>query len=129
MKTTLLTFIVSLFAFITTDAIAPSTLAIEEKKPIELDGKDNGDRGKSLIIPFEAWQTDNEEIEIVSYHACTNTTISICTASGQVLDSRTLSLASMQSATLNISNYVSGYYRIKINTPTNIEYTGTFIIE
>jgi hypothetical protein len=37
MKTTLLTFIVSLFAFISINAIVPSTLAIEEKKPIELD--------------------------------------------------------------------------------------------
>lgn len=129
MKTTLLTFIVSLFAFITTDAIAPSTLAIEEKKPIELDGKDNGDRGKSLIIPFKVWQTDYEEIEIVSYHACTNTTISICTISGQVLDSQTLSFASMQSVTFNIGNYTEGYYLVKINTPTNTEYSGTFMIE
>lgn len=129
MKTTLITFIVSLFAFITTDAIAPSTLAIEEKKPIELDGKDNGDRGKSLIIPFKVWQTDYEEIEIVSYHACTNTTISICTISGQVLDSQTLSFASMQSVTFNIGNYTEGYYLVKINTPTNTEYSGTFMIE
>ena len=129
MKTTLLTFIVSLFAFITTDAIVPGKFAIEEKKPIELDGKDNGDRGKSLIIPFEAWQTDNEEIKIVSYHACTNTTISICTISGQVLDSQTLSFASMQSVTFNIGNYTEGYYLVKINTPTNTEYSGTFMIE
>ena len=129
MKTTLLTFIVSLFAFITTDAIAPSTLAIEEKKPIDLEGETENGRDKSLITPFQTWQTDNEEIEIVSYHACTNTTISICTASGQVLDSRTLSLASMQSTTLNISNYAEGYYLVKISTPNGTEFSGTFMIE
>ena len=129
MKTTLLTFILSLFAFITTDAITPSTLAIEEKKPIDLEGETENGRDKSLVIPFEAWQTDNKEIEIVSYHACTNVTISICTTSGQVLDTQTLSFASMQSVTFNISNFASGYYQVKITTLTGTEYTGTFIIE
>lgn len=129
MKTTLITFIVSLFAFITTDAIVPSKFAIEEKKPIELDGKDNGDRGKSLIVTFEAWQTNNEVIEIVSFNACTDVTISICTINGQVLDSQTLSFTSMQSFTFNIGNYTEGYYLVKINTPTNTEYSGTFMIE
>ena len=70
-----------------------------------------------------------EEIEIVSYHACTNVTVSICTTSGQVLDSQVLSFASMQSVTFNISNYASGYYQVKITTTTDIEYTGEFIIE
>lgn len=129
MKTTLLTFIVSLFTLITTDAIVPSTHAIEEKKPIDLESENKDDREKSLVISFEAWQTDNEEIKIVSYHACTNTTISICTISGQVLDSQTLSFASMQSVTFNIGNYTEGYYLVKINTPTNTEYSGTFMIE
>lgn len=129
MKTTLLTFIVALFALIPINAITPSTLAIEEKKPIELESENEDDRGKSLVRPFEAWQTDNEEIEIVSYHACTNVTISICTTSGQVLDTQTLSFASMQSVTFNISNFASGYYQVKITTPTGTEYTGTFIIE
>lgn len=129
MKTTLLTFILSLFAFITTDAITPSTLAIEEKKPIELEGENGDDREKSLVIPFEAWQTNNVEIGIVSYHACTNVTIRICTTSGQVLDSQTLSFASMQSVALNTNDYDSGYYQVKITTPTGTEYTGTFIIE
>lgn len=129
MKTTLLTFILSLFAFITTDAITPSTLAIEEKKPIELEGENGDDREKSLVIPFEAWQTNNVEIGIVSYHACTNVTISICATSGQVLDTQTLSLASMQSVTFNITGYASGCYQVKITTPTDKEYTGLFIIE
>lgn len=129
MKTTLLTFILSLFAFITTDAIAPSTLAIEEKRPIDIESEDQNEREKSLIMPFEAWQTDNKEIEIVSYHVCTNTTISICTASGQVLDSQTLSFASMQSVTFNIGNYAEGYYLVKISTPSGTELSGTFVID
>ncbi len=129
MKTTLLTFIVSLFAFISINAIVPSTHAIEEKKPIELEGEKDDNREKSLIIPFEAWQTDNEEIKIVSYHACTNTTISICTISGQVLDSQTLSFASMQSVTFNIGNYAEGYYLVKISMPNGTEFSGAFVIE
>lgn len=129
MKTTLLTFILSLFAFITTDAIAPSTLAIEEKRPIDIESEDQNEREKSLIMPFEAWQTDNKEIEIVSYHVCTNTTISICTASGQVLDSQTLSFAAMQSVTFNIGNYAEGYYLVKISMPNGTEFSGTFMIE
>ena len=129
MNTTLLTFILSLFAFITTDAIAPSTLAIEEKRPIDIESEDQNEREKSLIMPFEAWQTDNKEIEIVSYHVCTNTTISICTASGQVLDSQTLSFASMQSVTFNIGNYAEGYYLVKISTPSGTELSGTFVID
>lgn len=129
MKTTLVTFILSLFAFISINAIVPTTHAIEEKDPIDLEREKNDNNEKSLIIPFEAWQTDNKEIEIVSYHACTNVTISICTTSGQVLDTQTLAFASMQSVTFNISNFASGYYQVKITTPTGTEYTGTFIIE
>ena len=129
MKTTVFTFILSLFAFITTNAITPNTLAIEEKKSVGLESENEDDRGKSLVIPFEAWQTDNEEIEIVSYHACTNTTISICTASGQVLDSQTLSFAAMQSVTFNIGNYAEGYYLVKISMPNGTEFSGTFVID
>ena len=129
MKTTLLTFILSLFAFITTDAITPSTLAIEEKKPIELEGENGDDREKSLVIPFEAWQTNNVEIGIVSYHACTNVTIRICTTSGQVLDSQTLSFASMQAITFKLANYAEGYYLVKISTPSGTEFSGAFVIE
>lgn len=129
MKTTLVTFILSLFAFIPINAIVPSTHAIEEKKPIDLEREKDDNREKSLIIPFEAWQTDNEKIEIESYHACTDVTISVCTINGQVLDSQTLSLASMQFVTFNIADYASGYYQVKITTLNGTEYTGTFMIE
>ena len=129
MKTTLFTIILSLYAFISIDAITPSTLAIEEKKPIDIESEDQNERVKSLVIPFEAWQTDNKEIEILSYHACTNVTISICTTGGQVLDIQTLSFASMQSVALNTNDYDSGYYQVKITTSAGTEYTGTFIIE
>lgn len=129
MKTTLLTFILSLFAFITTDAIAPSTLAIEEKRPIDIESEDQNEREKSLIIPFQAWVIDNEEVVVLSYHTYADVTVSICTISGQVLDSQTLSFASMQSVTFNISNFASGCYQVKITTPTDKEYTGLFIIE
>ena len=129
MKTTLFTIILSLYAFISIDAITPSTLAIEEKKPIDIESEDQNEHEKSLIIPFQAWVIDNEEVVVLSYHTYADVTVSICTISGQVLDSQTLSFASMQSVTFNISNFASGCYQVKITTPTDKEYTGLFIIE
>lgn len=129
MKKTISTFMFLLCAIMSIQAALPSTPAIEEKKPIDIESKDQNEREKSLIILFEAWQTDNEVIEIVSFNSCTDVTISICTISGQVLDSQTLSFASMQAVTFNIGNYTEGYYLVKINTPSNTEYSGTFVID
>lgn len=129
MKTTLFTIILSLFTFIAANATLPTPFSVEKKEDIELKGKDKSDREKTLVIPFQAWLVNNEEVEIISYHACTNVTISICTTSGQVLDSQTQSFASMQSVTFNISNYVSGYYQVKITIPIDTEISGTFMIE
>ena len=129
MKNILLTLILSCMAFVSTNATVPTTLSINEREDIDLNGKNKDDRGKSLVIPFQAWLVDNEEVEILSYHAYTDVTVSICTVSGQVLDSQNLSFASMQSVTFNIGNYAEGYYLVKINTPSNTEYSGTFMIE
>lgn len=129
MKTTVFTFILSLFAFITTNAITPNTPAIEEKKPIDLEKEKNDNNEKSLVIPFEAWLVDNEEVEVLSYHTYTDVTVNIFAISGQVLDSQTLSFATMQSVTFNLSNYTSGFYQIKITTPNDIQIVGTFMIE
>lgn len=129
MKTTLFIFILSLFTFISTNAITSSTFAIEEKKPIDLEKEKNDNNEKSLVIPFEAWLVDNEEVEVLSYHTYTDVTVNIFTISGQVLDSQTLSFATMQSVTFNLSNYTSGFYQIKITTPNDIQIVGTFMIE
>ena len=129
MKTTVFTFILSLFAFITTNAITPNTLAIEEKKPIDLEKEKNDNKEKSLVIPCETWLVDNEEVDVLSYHTYTDVTVNIFAISGQVLDSQTLSFATMQSVTFNLSNYTSGFYQIKITTPNDIQIVGTFMIE
>lgn len=129
MKNILLTLILSCMAFVSTNATVPTTLSINEREDINLNGKNKDDRGKSLVIPFQAWLVDNEEVEILSYHAYTDVTVSICTVSGQVLDSQTLSFASMQSITFNIGNYTEGYYLVKISTPNGTEFSGTFITE
>lgn len=129
MKNILLTLILSCMAFVSTNATVPTPLSINEREDIDLKGKDKSDREKSLIIPFQASLIDNQEVEILSYHAYTDVTVSICTISGQVLDSQTLSFASMQSVTFNIGNYAEGYYLVKINTPSNTEYSGTFVID
>ena len=129
MKTTLFIFILSLFTFISPNAITSSAFAIEEKKPIDLEKEKNDNNEKSLVIPFEAWLVDNEEVEVLSYHTYTDVTVNIFTISGQVLDSQTLSFATMQSVTFNLSNYTSGFYQIKITTPNDIQIVGTFMIE
>ena len=129
MKTTLLTFILSMLAFLSINATSTTFLSIEKKEDIELEGKNKDDRGKSLVIPFQAWLVDNEEVEVLSYHTYADVTVSICTISGQMLDSQTLSFASMQSVTFNLCNYTSGYYQVKITTPIGTEISGTFMIE
>ncbi len=129
MKNKVFIFILSLLAFVSINATCPTVLAIEEKEDIELEGESEDNRGKSLVIPFQAWLVDNQEVEVLSYHVCTDVTISICTISGQVLDSQTLPLVSMQSVTFNITGYASGYYQVKITTPNGTEFIGTFMIE
>lgn len=129
MKNKLLTIILSFLAFVSINATCPTVLAIEEKEDIELKGRGNDDREKSQISPFQAWLVDNQEVEVLSYHAYANVTVSISTASGQVLDSQTISFASMQSATFNINGYTQGYYLVKISTPSGTEFSGTFVID
>ena len=129
MKSTLVTFILSILAFLSINATSPASLAVEKKEDIDLEGKNNSDREKTLVIPFQAWLVDNEEVEVLSYHSYSDVTVSICTVSGQVLDSQTLSFASMQSVTFNIGNYAEGYYLVKISTPSGTEFSGTFMIE
>lgn len=129
MKKTISTIMFLFCAIMSIQAALPSNPAIEEKEPIGLKGENKDDREKSQIIPFEAWLVDNEEVEVLSYHACTDVTISICTISGQVLDSQTLPLASIQSVIFNIADYASGYYQVNITTPNKTEYIGTFMIE
>ena len=129
MKSTLVTFILSMLAFLSINATSPTSLSIEKKEDIDLGGRNDDDREKTLVIPFQAWLVDNAEVEVLSYHAYADVTVSISTVSGQVLDSQTLSFISMQSVTFNISNYAKGYYLVKISTPSGTEFSGTFMIE
>ena len=129
MKTKLFTLILGMLAFLSINATSPTSLSIKEKEDIDLKGKNNSDREKTLIIPFQAWLVDNEEVEVLSYHAYADVIVSISTVSGQVLDSQTLSFISMQSVTFNISNYAKGYYLVKISTPSGTEFSGTFFID
>ena len=129
MKTKLFTLFLGMLAFLSIHAISPTSLSVEKKEDIDLGGRNDDDREKTLVIPFQAWLVDNAEVEVLSYHTYANVTVSICTASGQVLDSQTLSFASMQSVTFNLANYAEGYYLVKISTPSGTEFSGTFMIE
>ena len=129
MKTKLFTLFLGMLAFLSIHAISPTSLSVEKKEDIDLGGRNDDDREKTLVIPFQAWLVDNAEVEVLSYHAYANVTVSISTVSGQVLDSQTLSFASMQSVTFNLANYAEGYYLVKISTPSGTEFSGTFMIE
>lgn len=129
MKNTLVTFILSILTFLSINATSPTSLSIDKKEDIDLGGRNDDDREKTLVIPFQAWLVDNEEVEVLSYDAYADVTVSICTVSGEVLDSQTLSFASMQYVTFNLANYAEGYYLIKISTPSETEFSGTFMIE
>ena len=119
----------SILAFLSINATSPASLAVEKKEDIDLKGRDKSDREKSLVIPFQAWLVDNEEVEVLSYHAYADVIVSISTVSGQVLNPQTLSFASMQSVTFNLANYAEGYYLVKISTPSGTEFSGTFFID
>ena len=129
MNTKLFTLILSMLAFLSINATSPTSLSVEKKEDIDLGGRNDDDREKTLVIPFQAWLVDNEEVEVLSYHSYSDVTVSISTVSGQVLDSQTLSFTSMQSVTFNLANYTQGYYLVKISTPSGTEFSGTFVID
>ena len=68
MKTSIITFLLLLIAIYPMKAFESSdVLRVEDKKDINLDGKTEDDRNKSLTLPFGAYQEDNLEVCIISY--------------------------------------------------------------
>lgn len=106
-----------------------SVMEVEDKKDIKLDGNTEDDRQKTLILPFGAYQEDNQEVSVVSYNNCPSVTIRIIDAYGNTMDSLDSSLSSLQVTTFDISGYSTGIYTLIIATPKGTYLSGMFTIE
>ena len=127
MKTNIITFLLLLIAINPMKAFESSdVLRVEDKKDINLDGKTEDDRNKSLTLPFGAYQEDNLEVCIISYDDCPMVTLSIIDAYGNGIDTLSSALTSLQVVTFDISNYSNGTYTLVITTPTGTYLTGMF---
>lgn len=127
MKTNIITFLLLLIAINPMKAFESSdVLRVEDKKDINLDGKTEDDRNKSLTLPFGAYQEDNLEVCIISYDDCPMVTLSIIDAYGNAIDTLSSALTSLQVVTFDISNYSNGTYTLVITTPTGTYLTGMF---
>ena len=130
MKTNIITFLLLLIAINPMKAFESSdVLRVEDKKDINLDGKTEDDRNKSLTLPFGAYQEDNQRICVISYDAHSSATICVMDSCGETVDVYSSSLSSLQVIPFNISNYANGIYTLIITTPQGIYLTGTFEIE
>ena len=127
MKTSIITFLLLLIAIYPMKAFESSdVLRVEDKKDINLDGKTEDDRNKSLTLPFGAYQEDNLEVCIISYDDYPMVNLSIIDAYGNTIDTLSSALASLQVVTFDISNYSNGTYTLVITTPTGTYLTGMF---
>lgn len=106
-----------------------SVMEVEDKKDIKLDGNTEDDRQKTLILPFGAYQEDNQEVSVVSYNNCPSVTVRIIDAYGNTMDSLDSSLSSLQVTTFDISGYSTGIYTLIIATPQGTFLCGMFTIE
>ena len=132
MKTIFLTIILSLLVIIPMNAFtAFNALEVEDenKEDIELKGDMEDDRQKSLVLPFGAYQTNNNKVCVMSYDFCSNATISILDASGQTMDCFASSLSPMQVVSLDINGYPNGTYTLVISTPQGTYLTGVFEVD
>ena len=127
MKTNIITFLLLLIAINPMKAFESSdVLRVEDKKDINLDGKTEDDRNKSLTLPFGAYLEDNLEVCVISYDDCPMVTLSIIDAYGNTIDTLSSALTSLQVVTFDISNYSNRTYTLVITTPTGTYLTGMF---
>lgn len=132
MRTKLFTFmaLLSLLTVCPMKAIVSSNVfRVEDKKDIDLKGDMEDDNKKSLTLPFKAYQVDDAEICVMSYHAHSAVTIRILDAGGTTVDVHSSSLASQQVVSFDISNYPNGTYTLVISTPQGTYLTGVFEVE
>ena len=130
MKTKIITFFVLLLAVLPMQAfVLSNALRVEDKKDIELKGDTEDERDKSLLLPFGAYQTNNNKVCVMSYDVCSNATIYILDVSGQTMDYFTSSLSSLQIVSFDINGYPNGTYTLVISTPQGTYLTGVFEVD
>ena len=129
MKTRILTLLICSLTLFNAGAVTITAVPNEEKKDVELQGTTEDDNLKSLLLPFEAYQTGNENLCITSLRDFTSVTISILDVYGRTLDEQTSSLMFLQSITFDISGYAPGTYTLVITTPQGTYLSGMFAIE
>ena len=92
---------------------------------IKLEGETEDDRNKSLILPYEAWQS-GQTVYVVSHNNVPDVTYTILSPSGAVVDRYTGTAVQMQPVALNASGHESGVYTLLITTPAGTYIYGTF---
>ena len=132
MRTKLFTFmaLLSLLTVCPMKAIVSSNVfRVEDKKDIDLKGDMEDDNKKSLTLPFKAYQVNDAEICVMSYHAHSAVTIRILDTNGNSMDVQSLSLTPQQVVSFDISSYPHGTYTLVISTPQGTYLTGVFEVE
>lgn len=92
---------------------------------IKLEGETEDDRNKSLILPYEAWQS-GKTVYVVSHNDVPSVTYTVLSPSGAVVDCYTGFATAMQPVTLTAAGYESGVYTLLITTPAGTYIYGTF---
>lgn len=109
--------------------VSSNVFRVEDKKDIDLKGDMEDDRKKSLVLPFKAYQVNDAEICVMSYHAHSAVTIRILDTNGNSMDVQSSSLTPQQVVSFDISSYPHGTYTLVISTPQGTYLTGVFEVE
>lgn len=104
----------------------PTNGTILEKKPseIELAGKCERHKNRSLILPLEVY-IDSNQVRVTFFESMENVTISIIGDEG-VMETRTVSFADFQTEVFDVGPYTTGSYNLLITTPRGTNLSGSF---
>lgn len=131
MKKTFLISVLSLIFSIGMNATVTTTITnsyVEDKRDIDLQGETEDDETRTLNLYFTAYQSDNNDVFILSYANLTNVTITIHDALGNKIETQTLSVIPQQAVSFNTSCYPASSYTLQIRTSNGIHLTGHFDI-
>lgn len=84
-------------------------------------------RGRSLSFPKATIQEN--QVSVTFFEALSDVTLTITSASGVVMQTRTVSFTAFQTEILNVSNCPKGTYTLSITTPRGTDLHGSFNIK
>lgn len=105
-----------------------TNIYVEDKRDIDLQGETEDDETRSLNLYFNAYQSNNNDVFILSYANFTSVTIAIHDVLGNEIETQTLSVIPQQTISFNTSCYPVGSYTLLIRTSNGIHLTGYFEI-